>query len=269
MRFQFVLKRIIIIGFLNKNKHTMKRIKVIICVLLLSYSAMAQVVEVKLQNTYQGKDSLNIKLTIRNTSEKPIILIGAVRHLEFEDYIPAIGCGDKQEYLKRTNIIERKGDIKDTITLTIPVTEVRFQKDFKGEKRDVFNLISHLEKSYYDIRKGNKIPVPPKNKNYFAEPSIDTNLCNLLFTNRRFIEEKNYFFKEYLIALNPKESRSFNIDLSYLLLQKSTYKLKFNYEFCNHKDYKLFKDKIEFFKKQGFLVFKGQVTSNIIYISSK
>lgn len=241
----------------------------ILSIIFFSYISlsklMGQEVKAVLQNTFISEDSLTITLFLKNTSSKSIYLVCPADVLIFDDYMPdRVNYGDFRSETQ-TKTIVKQGCVKDTIELVIPITEERFQEDFKGNEIDVFKTLTNLQNVSNNKKASVAVPLPPDDSTYFLNDFLDLDLYELIQEIGIVYDKDNSSFFEQTIILKPNEEKSFDIDLSYLLLRKATYKIFFDYKTDN----KLFKKETEFLKQYGFFRYKGRIVSNVISIVSE
>jgi len=229
---------------------------------------MGQEISTDLQKAYQDKDSLICTLTLKNETNKPVYIVCGIDVLGFEDYYPdRINFGSfssEIEYRKKNQSIDRTGDIRDTIKLVIPTTRERFQVDYKGEKIDVFKTLNTLQEVFNNKKISSIVPVPPDDSMWVKDNYLDIDLYSLLQKEDIDIDENDFFCRQTII-LEPNEKKSFNIDLSYLLLRRATYQIKFDCKTDNG----LFKKETRFLKRLGFHRFNGRISSNCLSVVSQ
>lgn len=215
-------------------------------------------------------ERLVVSLMMTNKSARPYFIIGNFKYLELYDYIqPHVNYTslDKWfEYRKMDAISflkerDEESHIDDIYTIELPITRNRFQMSHNSNEMDVFEIISNL-----------------------MNASI-INLDDCMF-NDTYINEQEEFSDDFLFELSkelnpikdyeiinlykqavvfhPYETKTIFIDLSYLLKQKATYLLSFNYKSNDNQ----FKKERKVLQKMGFRYFKGEISSNIIEIKS-
>jgi ferredoxin-like protein FixX len=197
-------------------------------------------------------------------------LVCGVDVLTFYDFIPIRESYDnlKEEIEnKKKQTIDKKGDIKDSLRLRLPVTKDRFQINHEGERIDIFEIINSLEEVYsrLNMDSGQHVPPPPSDREYLERVYVDMDLYRLLKKENIEVEEEGCLFCGQTIIFEPGETKRFRLDLSYLLLRRATYQIVFD---CKT-DNKLFRKETKFLKQLGFHRFKGRITSNVINVVSE
>lgn len=258
----------------NFKKNVMFQIRIefmfFLGLVFFSDSLIGQEISASIQNTYQDKDSLLITLTLQNETTKPLYFIGGVDFLSYKDFVPIrVNYGSfkaEVEARKMNQSIEVKGDIRDTINLVIPITERRYQKGYNGNEIDVFTTLAELENVFCNKRISYEVPTPLNNNMQCRNNYFDAHLYKLFEDESTANKIGNYFFSEQTVVFKPGEKKNFCIDLGYLLLRKATYQIVFDYEAINDK---AFKKETKFLKRLGFHRFRGEITSNVIYVTSE
>jgi hypothetical protein len=238
---------------------------VFLSLVFLQSNLTGQKVSAILEPVKCNKDSLTIAVTLKNETDKAVFIVCGVDVLSFKDFVPVrINFGSFEEEVNTRNregIEEKEGNIQDTITFVLPLTEERYQKNFAGEKLDVFEIFSNMEQEYYEKNIDCiSILTPPDEETLIQQQYLDIDFYHIV--KKQNNRDKECLFCSQIVILKPHQEKRFEIDLSYLLLRKATYQFIFNYK----SDNKLFYKDTEFLKKSGFSRFKGRITSNTIYI---
>ena len=244
----------------------------ILVLLIITQSCDKQQITAELDYTQQKADSLTLLITLKNNSNKPFFLICKANDLEF-DYNNAVlidyndplekqfenSKKDAKKFIYNNN---EQSSMKDTILITLPMIRERYQVNHKGKKVDVFEKIYKLRESYYTLKRNSYVPTPP---NMLDMPNIfytDVDVYNLI--KLKNIDDDETMFYQQAIILQPHETKTFFVDLSYLLLQKATY--RFVFDFTTDDD--IFEKQGEELKKVGFNRFKGKIMSDTLDIIS-
>lgn len=232
-------------------------------------SLMGQKIRADLKKTYQDKDSLVVTITLKNEVNKPVYLVCGVDGLTFKDYYPdKINYGNYRaeiEAIKEDQSFEKSGDIRDTLKIAVPITKERFQLNHERKEIDIFEIVSTLQEVFINKKMSFIPPTPPDSAALISFNYLDADLYKLLQRENISVEENYCLFCAQTILFEPNERKSFNVDLSYLLLRRATYQIVFDYKTDNE----LFKKDIRFLKKFGFHRFKGEIISNVISIVSE
>lgn len=215
-------------------------------------------------------ESLIISLKMINRSTQSYFIIGNFKYLELDDYIQThvnYGSSDKWIECRKMNAInflkerDEESHIDDIYTLELPITRNRFQVSHNGNELDVFEIITNLMNSTiinFDNCMFNDIDINEQ------EEFSDDFLFEL---SKQLNPIKDYeiinLYKQ-AVVFHPYEIKTIFIDLSYLLKQKATYLLSFNYKVNDNQ----FKKERKVLQKMGFKHFKGVISSNIIEIKS-
>lgn len=238
-------------------------------ILLLSHSTMGQDISASLQQTYRDKDSLIVTLTFKNESNKPTYLVCGIGGLWFYDYIPDhVNYGSPRADIdarKAFQSIEKIGNTKDTIEFVLPITKKRYQIGFKGDTIDVFHTISELLEVHNNKNVSYDIPIPPEGSELIEWQYQDIDLYKILQKEFNANEEDEFNFSSNTFVFQPNEEKSIDFDLGYLFLRRATYKLELNFK----TDDTCYKKELKFLERLGFRRFKGELTSNTLYIVSE
>ncbi len=239
---------------------------------LLSVSIiMAQEIKATLGYSIKHK-SLVVSIKLENKSDHPLFLVCPANDLILKDYVPLMVNyafysesqktmrPDAKAFIRSVKI---QSTVMDTISLYLPITHERFQVNSENDTiMDIFERLDKLEMAYQSVTTNNDIPVPPND--LLQSCCIDDDLYNLLQISSTGDMANDCMICGQVVLLNPNEEKVFRIDLSYLLLQKATYKILF--DFTTNRN---IKKETKFLKALGYNRFKGRITSNFIYIVSK
>lgn len=244
----------------------------ILVLLIITQSCEKQQITAELGYTQQKADSLTLLITLKNNSNKPFFLICKANDLEFDynntiliDYNDPLEKQFENSKKEAKNFIYNNNELsslKDTILITLPTIKERYQVNHKGKKIDIFEKIYKLRESYYILKRNSYVPPPP---NRCDMPNIfytDMDVYNLIKSNN--IDDDETIFYQQTIILQPHEAKTFFVDLSYLLLQKATYRFVFDFT----TDDNTFEKQGEELKRLGFNRFKGRIMSDTLDIIS-
>lgn len=219
------------------------------------------------------EDSLVILVNLQNHSNKPLFLVCKANQIEIEidntilvNY--NVSAEEEFENLKNEARIfieanNERSSVKDTFYLTLPKVNKQFQENHLEDKVDIYDRIGNLEEAYYVLRRNKLAPDPP-NVNDIAEYFYtDIDVYNLV--RQENINDQETIFYEEVVILKPNQIKTFSINASYLLLQKATYLLSFDFKTNDT----IFIEEGKILEKLGFKRFKGNITSNEIEIKSE
>lgn len=239
--------------------------------ILMATNLKSQNVIATLDYSILKNERLIISLIITNKSPQRYYIIGNFKYLELDDYIrPHVNYGSFEKWVRyeKTNAInflkkrEKESHIDDIYTINLPITKERFQMTHNCNEMDIFEIISNLMNAYSII---NFDSCEFDNRYKTEQEEFSDNF--LFELSKQLNPRKDYelinFYKQ-AITLQPYETKTIFIDLSYLLQQKATYLLSFNYKSNDN----WFKKERQILQKMGFKHFKGEITSNIIEIKS-
>lgn len=218
-------------------------------------------------------DSLVILVSLQNHSNIPLLLVCKANQIviEVDNAILVNYNGSAEEEFENLKNEARgfieanneRSNVKDTFYLTLPKVNKQFQENHLGDKVDIYDRIDKLENAYYVLRRDKLAPDPPdldKIAKYFY---TDIEVYNLI--QRENIKEQKTIFYEEVVILKPNQIKTFSINASYLLLQKATYLLSFDFKTNDT----IFIEEGKTLQKLGFKRFKGHITSNVIEIKSE
>lgn len=244
----------------------------IIAILVIIQSCEKPIITAKLNYVFPKEDSLIVWVKLQNHSDKPLFLVCKANQIETEsdNLIQVNYQGSVEEefkYLKNKsrNFIEvndRHSSIKDTFYLTLPKINKQFQKNQFGNKVDIYDRIKNLEEAYYVLRRNKLAPEPPNVNDIAKYFYTDIDVYNLI--RQKNIDDQQTIFYEELVILKPNQIKTFSINASYLLLQKATYILSFDFKTNDT----IFTEEAKMLQKLGFKRFKGHIVSNIIEVQS-
>lgn len=229
-------------------------------------------ITVELNYATPREDSLVILVNLKNNSNKPLFLICKANQIEVEQKSSILenyhGTTEEEfEHLQNKSqaFIDRnneRNNIKDTFYLTLPKINKQFQESYLGDKVDIYDRINNLEEAYYVLRRNKLAPNPPNVNDIVEYFYTDTDIYNLV--RQENIDVSQTFFYEEVVILKPNQIKSFSINASYLLLQKATYFLYFDFKTNDT----IFSAESKVLQELGFKRFKGHIMSNIIEIKS-
>ena len=195
---------------------------------------------------------LIVELT--NNTDEFLFLADVPSEISAYDYIPIhenLGSPEKDLNSKLeeiqdfyTNIENKKGNIRDTILITIPVIENQYQKNHKGNKVDIFDTWDELNSIYQAknlICSENpyKVPEPPSEL-IQKKDSLINYLDSVLNKKGTLDDVERIFLVEGFIRktlfFKPKEIKVIEYDISEFFLQKSTYIFQFVIKNSNKKE---------------------------------
>lgn len=255
-----------------KNNHCYFLLSILFLLLLHSCNSEKPRITAELKYSFPKEDSLQISVILQNKSNDSLFIIGRVSEIDFneENSILENYSGspeeqfkmlkeDAQDYINKNN---EQSNLKDTIWLSLPKVKKRYQVNHKNEGVDVFDKLSNLEEAYYIFKRNSYVPPPPNGSDGTKIFYTDVDVYNLVISENINVDE-TYFFEE-VVLLNPNERKTFFIDMSYLLLQKATYRLVFDFK----TDDEIFFKEGVILENKGFKRFKGHILSNEIEIKS-
>lgn len=244
----------------------------IIAILVIMQSCEKPGITVELNYATPREDSLVILVNFKNHSYKPLFLICKANQIEVEQEISILenyhGTAEEEfEYLQNKSqafidMNNERSNMKDTFYLTLPKVNKQFQENYLGDKVDIYDRINNLEEAYYVLRRTKLAPEPP-NVNDIAEYFYtDIDVYNLV--RQKNIDDHQTFFYEEVVILKPNQIKTFSINASYLLLQKATYLLSFDFKTNDT----IFSTESKVLQELGFKRYKGHIMSNIIEVKS-
>lgn len=242
----------------------------IIAILVITQSCEKPVITAKLDYVFPKKDSLIVLVNLQNQSNEALFLVCKVNQIEIQldnsiqvNYHNSVD--EEFKYLKNKSqdfieVNNEHSSLKDTFYITLPTINKQFQKNHLGNKVDIYDRINNLEEAYYILNRNKLAPEPPKDitKHFYT----DIDVYNLV--KQKNINDKETSFYQEVIILKPNEMKTFSINASYLLLQKATYLLSFDFKTNDT----IFIEEAEILQGLGFKRFKGHIMSNMIEVKS-
>ncbi len=204
-----------------------------------------------------------LKLTLINETRFSYYMVGVLNNLTFKDFSQTkanFGSAEKDyksRYYEYLSFTDDNGAFNDTVNLTLPVTEDRYQL-VNNDTIDVFNILTSLNQMYLIQQNDSiySIPIPEHLDTLIKYSFVDEDLYHLMKANN-LNRCSGCFFPEQTIILKPYEKKKILIDLSYLSMYKVNYRINFRYSGNNNLE-----EETRFLEKLGYKRFNGKITSN-------